>query len=185
MTPPPNTSEHPERAPTQAAFGMKRAAEVAGVSVSTIRRNKELLREHGAIIAADGWQVPMSALVASGLMRRTTPPEQSVTPTPREPGAAPDREELAEAQDRIRELEREALELRFRAEKAEAIAQERAAALEAERMALRMLTTRPATVSAEPGPDPTLVPESQLPAPEQTAPESASVRQSWWRRTFG
>ena len=74
---------------------MRRAAEVAGVSVSTLRRNKELLRTHGAVISADGWQVPLSALVASGLMRRTTPPESSTAPpqeaqeagTARDPGA--------------------------------------------------------------------------------------------------
>lgn len=182
MTPPPSTPDYPPITPTQAVFGMRRAAEVAGVSVSTLRRNKELLRAHGAVIAADGWQVPLSALVASGLMRRTTPPEASTAfsqevETARDPGA------LAEAQERIRELEREALELRFRAEKAEAIAQERGSALEAERMALRMLTTGPPTAPAEP--EPTPAPVSPPPAPEQTDPEPEPVRQSWWRRTFG
>lgn len=184
MTPPASPPDYPPNTPTQAVFGMRRAAEVAGVSVSTLRRNKELLREHGAVIAADGWQVPLSALVASGLMRRTTPPEASTAPsqqaeTTRDPGA------LVEAQERIRELEREALELRFRAEKAEAIAQERGSALEAERMALRMLTTGPPTAPAEPDPEPTPAPASQPPAPEQTGPETGPVRQSWWRRTFG
>ena len=165
---------------------MRRAAEVAGVSVSTLRRNKELLQAHGAVIAADGWQVPLSALVASGLMRRTTPSEASTAPreaqeagTTRDPGA------LTQAQERIRELEREALELRFRAEKAEAIAQERGSALEAERMALRMLTTGPPTAPAEPDPEPTPAPVSPPPAPEQTGPGPEPVRQSWWRRTFG
>lgn len=184
MTPPPSTPDYPPSTPTQAVFGMRRAAEVAGVSVSTLRRNKELLQAHGAVIAADGWQVPLSALVASGLMRRTTPPEASTAPsqqaeTTRDPGA------LAEAHERIRELEREALELRFRAEKAEAIAQERGSALEAERMALRMLTTGPPTVPAEPDPEPTPAPVSPPPAPEQTNPGPEPVRQSWWRRTFG
>ena len=164
---------------------MRRAAEVAGVSVSTLRRNKELLRTHGAVIAADGWQVPLSALVASGLMRRTTPPEASTAPPQevQEAGTARDPVALTEAQERIRELEREALELRFRAEKAEAIAQERGSALEAERMALRMLTTGPPTAPAEP--EPTPAPVSPPPAPEQTGPGPEPVRQSWWRRTFG
>ena len=184
MTSSPSTPDYPPNTPTQAVFGMRRAAEVAGVSVSTLRRNKELLRAHGAVIAADGWQVPLSALVASGLMRRATPPEASSTPAPeieaaRGPGA------LTEAQERIRELEREALELRFRAEKAEAIAQERGSALEAERMALRMLTTGPATPPAEPDPGPAPMSASQPPASEQTDPEPEPVRQSWWRRTFG
>lgn len=186
MTPSPSTPDYPPSTPTQAVFGMRRAAEVAGVSVSTLRRNKELLRAHGAVIAADGWQVPLSALVASGLMRRTSPPEVS-SPPDQEVEAARDPGALVEAQERIRELEREALELRFRAEKAEAIAQERGSALEAERMALRMLTTGPATAPAEPGPGsaPDPVPASPPPAAEQADPEPEPVRQSWWRRTFG
>ena len=187
MTPPASTPDYPSNTPTQAVFGMRRAAEVAGVSVSTLRRNKELLRTHGAVIAAEGWQVPLSALVASGLMRRTTPPEASTAPPQevQEAGTARDPGALTQAQERIRELEREALELRFRAEKAEAIAQERGSALEAERMALRMLTTGPPTAPAEPGPESTPVPVSPPPAPEQTGPGPEPVRQSWWRRTFG
>ena len=187
MTPPPSTPDYPPNTPTQAVFGMRRAAEVAGVSVSTLRRNKELLRTHGAVIAADGWQVPLSALVASGLMRRTTPPEASTAPPQeaQEAGTARDPGALTQAQERIRELEREAMELRFRAEKAEAIAQERGSALEAERMALRMLTTGPVTAPAEPDPEPTPAPVSPPPASEQTGPGPEPVRQSWWRRTFG
>lgn len=187
MTPPASTPDYPSNTPTQAVFGMRRAAEVAGVSVSTLRRNKELLQAHGAVIAANGWQVPLSALVASGLMRRTTPPETSTAPPQevQEAGTTQDPGALTQAQERIRELEREALELRFRAEKAEAIAQERGSALEAERMALRMLTTGPPPAPAEPDPEPTPAPVSPPPAPEQTGPGPEPVRQSWWRRTFG
>ena len=76
MTTGQSTGEHTKSTSPEATFGMKRAAEVAGVSVSTIRRNRELLREHGAVLDPDGWKVPMSALIASGLMRRTTPPDQ-------------------------------------------------------------------------------------------------------------
>lgn len=184
MTPPPNIPEHPVAPPAQAMFGMKRAAEVAGVSVSTLRRNKDLLRQHGATIAADGWQVPMSALIASGLMRRTTPPD-APGPTPRAAEPSAGAGDLVDAQERIRELERETLELRYRAEKAEAIAQERADALEAERMALRMLTSG---LSAETTP---VAPPNPAPAAEEVltptgpAAENNAPRLSWWQRMFG
>jgi hypothetical protein len=156
MTTGENTGGHTPSTPREATFGMKRAAEVAGVSVSTIRRNKELLREHGAVLNPDGWQVPMSALIASGLMRRTTPPDQ---PAPAPRGADVPAE--AAGQERVRELEAEAVELRHaleleaeRRRSAEALARERGEALEAERMALRMLTTGTAAPSVPETPEP-------------------------------
>jgi DNA-binding protein H-NS len=165
---------------------MKRAAEVAGVSVSTIRRNKELLREHGAVLDPDGWKVPMSALIASGLMRRTTPPDQ---PAPVHRGAEVPTEALMP--ERVRELERELLEERHRRElaeerqrAAEAVAHERGEALEDVRTAMRMLTAGPTTTTttapetapeAAPGP-----PESERPAQRHAAP-----RRTWWNRFTG
>ncbi|MFD5716052.1 hypothetical protein ACFWHW_37770, partial [Streptomyces pharetrae] len=143
MTTGESTGEHTANTRPEATFGMKRAAEVAGVSVSTIRRNKELLREHGAVLDPDGWKVPMSALSASGLMRRTTPPDQPATGAQGAAGTATE----DDVHTRLRELERENVELRHRAEleaerrrSAEVLAHERGEALEAERMALRMLT---------------------------------------------
>lgn len=183
MTTEENIGEHTPSTPREATFGMKRAAEVAGVSVSTIRRNKELLREHGAVLDPDGWKVPMSALIASGLMRRTTPPDQ---PASAPQGAdAPTEEDVHE---RVRQLEREALELRHalelereRRQSAEAISRERGEALEAERMTLRMLMPGSSAQISTPTP----VPEPQSPSPEQTATQTNPPRPSWWKRTFG
>lgn len=109
MTPP----EHSEHTPTeQPVFGMKRAAEVAGVSVSTIRRNRSRLEECGAVISPDGWKVPISALVASGLMKPTTTAAEYPEPEKGAQNATQDHSE-------VRELERQIMELRHRAELAE------------------------------------------------------------------
>lgn len=105
--------EHSEHTPTeQPVFGMKRAAEVAGVSVSTIRRNRSRLEECGAVISPDGWQVPISALVVSGLMKPTTPVGNYSEP---DKGA----QNATQGHSEIHELERQIMELRHRAELAE------------------------------------------------------------------
>lgn len=105
--------EHSEHTPTeQPVFGMKRAAEVAGVSVSTIRRNRSRLEECGAVISPDGWKVPISALVVSGLMKPTSPAE---LPN----GASTSPQHVAESYSEVQELKRELLELRHRFEIAE------------------------------------------------------------------
>lgn len=108
-----NPHEHSEHTSTgQAVFGMKRAAEVAGVSVSTIRRSRSRLEECGAEISPDGWKVPMSALVASGLMKPTTPADDHLK-TEKDPQNA------TQGHSEVRELERQVMELRHRAELAE------------------------------------------------------------------
>lgn len=111
-TPTPEPPEHTDT--SEATFGMKRAAEVAGISVSTIRRNKERLRECGAEISPHGWKVPMSALVVSGLMRRQTPADNNAPVEDR-----PNSQNAIQDLERVRDLERELLELRHRAELAE------------------------------------------------------------------
>lgn len=105
--------EHSEHTPTeQPVFGMKRAAEVAGVSVSTIRRNRSRLEACGAEISPDGWRVPISALVASGLMKPTPLVDDHREP---EIGA----QNAVQGHSEVRELERQIMELRHRAELAE------------------------------------------------------------------
>lgn len=119
------------------------AARICGVSTATIRRRRSELVEHGAKPDADGgWTIPIPALVAVGLLDRTTPPE---TPTTRRmspdttrhtapPVTSPD--EVAELRSRLRETE-------HRAALAEAISEERLRALEDARTALRLLEARP------------------------------------------
>lgn len=189
MTAEENTGEHPLSTPREATFGMKRAAEVAGVSVSTIRRNRELLREHGAVLDPDGWKVPMSALIASGLMRRITPPDQ-----PASTSKGPEKPAKDQAPEHVRELERELLEERHRRElaeerqhAAEAVARERGEALEDMRSAMRMLTAGSGAAATS---APETAPQTPFETPEHVESEKSAQkhpthRQSWFRRMFG
>lgn len=167
---------------TPPVFTMREAAEVAGVSVSTLRRRREDLVAAGAGITESGWRVPMTALIGAGLIdgegpRREDPAPEAVSEEPSDSKSDEQRgddrsgrvEELLEA---LRDVERERDEWRRRAEIAEAVSEERRhsldalrAANESERLALRMLT-------AGDSPRPT--------APEQTAgePERRPVEES-------
>lgn len=190
----PGHSEIPPQVPLpQAKFGMKRAAEVAGVSVSTIRRNKELLRKYGAVISPEGWEVPISALVASGLMRRQTPPDAHLVLTSVDEGP-----QKTEGQETVRRLEREVLELRHRAELAEErqrSAEQRAqdareladTLSETLKVERRMLTSAP---TPAPETRPIELEESNpIPTDTPTAPVATtgtrSSRISWWQRIWG
>ena len=137
---------------TTAVFSMKQAAEVAGISVSTLRRRRTDLIAAGADISPDGWKVPITALAACGLISGEGP-EAASRPAPVTPRSEEGHEasrqsrQIEELAAQMRELERDVNEWRRRAEVAEARAEERGRALDAlrlanetERMALRMLT---------------------------------------------
>ncbi len=171
---------------TTAVFSMKQAAQVAGISVSTLRRRRTDLIAAGADISPDGWKVPMTALVACGLIAGEGPEAASrlasVTPRPGEgPKASGQSRQLEELTAQVRELEHEVGEWRRRAEVAEARAEERGRALdtlrvanETERMALRMLTAGPSPAAPE------------TPAPQALAPERITpARPGFLRRMFG
>lgn len=166
-------------------FTMKEAADVAGVSVSTLRRRRGELEEAGATITSAGWQVPMTALIAVGLIHgegfHTAPPARPSTPSAQSPDEA---ESTGRLLERVRELEAEVQEWRRRAEVAEARAEERRRALDAlqianetERMALRMLTgqsshtpqapTAPEPARARPAEEPEASPKTATPVTPQ------------------
>ena len=163
-----------------AVFSMKQAAQVAGISVSTLRRRRTDLIAAGADISPDGWKVPMTALVACGLIAGEGPEAASrpASVTPRlgqSPGASGQSRQLDELTAQVRELEREVGEWRRRAEVAEARAEERGRALDAlrianetERMALRMLT------AGTPTPPPTQPAQEPTPPAERAAPTPAA-----------
>lgn len=136
-----------------AVFTMREAAEVAGISVSTLRRRRSELIAAGAVIEASGWQVPITALIAAGLVPGEgdhRPRSQSPAVARAESSAHPAPEQKATVrhlQSQVRELTEQVTEWRRRAEVAEARAEERGRSLESlrianesERMALRMLT---------------------------------------------
>lgn len=198
-------------APPVKGFTLKEAAEHVGVSISTMRRRRPDLLRFGAAVTEDGiWSIPITTLEAAGLIETTRPnesekPQEEPVEAPgtalQTPQESPEGEALADALERIRELELELLEERHRAELAEvrlAAAEQRATAAEilaadrAETLKVerRMLMPGPsAYVQAAPQPEPPA--PSSAPAhdahqaPPQEPPGHAEPRPSWWRRTFG
>lgn len=127
-------------------LGLAEAARTCKVSIATVRRRKSALLELGASCSSEGWAIPVSALVQVGLLDRVTPPDtpslRGVEPLTSPPG-------VTGSDSAVEELRRQLQAALHRAELAEALASERAAALEAERTALRMLT---GAVEAAPSP---------------------------------
>lgn len=128
-----------------ATFTMREAADVAGVSVSTLRRRRTELEDAGAVISTEGWKVPMTALIATGLIKTEGPGREEPPQNPAHDETAQDVEELLAE---ITGLKEQVAEWRRRAEVAEAISRERGSTIEAmrlsaetERMALRMITS--------------------------------------------
>lgn len=122
-------------------LGLAEAAKACGVSVSTLRRKRPELTAHGAAQTANGWRIPVTALIALGLMGRTsdahhesrhdTPVAPTMTPATMAPVDA-----LTGELDALRAKLADAEQ---RAAVAEAVAAERERIIEAQAMALRML----------------------------------------------
>lgn len=190
-------------------FTMREAAEVAGVSVSTLRRRREDLVAAGAGITEQGWQVPMTALIGAGLIdgegpRREDPDPEAVSETKDEPQKDEQREDdrsarIEELLETLRETERDRDEWRRRAEIAEAVSEERRysldalrAANESERLALRMLTAgdSPRTTAPEQAAG---EPERERPASEESPQREVRAdqghqeprRRGFWDRMMG
>jgi hypothetical protein len=148
-------------------LGLAEAAKACGVSVSTLRRKRTELAAHGAAQTATGWRIPVTALIALGLMGRTsdTPHESRhdtpVTPTMAAATTASD-DALAGELDALRIKLAEAEQ---RAAVAEAIAVERERIIQAQAMALRMLETPKAPAPAVPGADAPAPTEGTVTAP--------------------
>lgn len=167
-----------------AVFTMREAARVAGVSVSTLRRRRDELVAAGAVIDPAGWKVPITALIATGLLPGEGQHHTPTTGTPRTaPGPGPavasvqedtaqHQHELRQLQERVQELVEEVGHWRRRAEVAEARAEERGRSLEtlrianeSERLALRMLTSQHTpTTTPTPADTPPNPPETTGPA---------------------
>lgn len=96
---------------SEPTVGLAQAAKMCNVSVSTMRRRKETLQQYGATVSDTGWVIPISSLVASGLMPSTTPPESAASGgrgTYHEPPAETGVEaRIADLEKRLAEAERE------------------------------------------------------------------------------
>lgn len=119
-------------------MGLAEAAKACGVSVSTLRRKRTDLEAQGAAQTATGWRIPVTALIAVGLMERVTPPPATDTPHDGVTG------ELEALRAKLAAAEQ-------RAAVAEAIAAERERVIQTQAMALRMLEATKAPAPAVPG----------------------------------
>lgn len=163
MTPPLGTSTAP-------VLGLAEAAKACGVSESTLRRRRPDLLAAGATQTSKGWRIPIPALVELGLMPRVTAPDSPQQPRQEAvtaPATQSPTEPLLEA------LRAKLADAEKRAAVAEAIAQERERIIEAQALALRMLTPGPTTPQEQPAP-----------APEQPAEQPREQPGRWWRRLF-
>ncbi|GAA4655622.1 hypothetical protein GCM10023346_48590 [Arthrobacter gyeryongensis] len=127
---------------TAPVLGLAEAAKACGVSQSTLRRKRPELLELGAAQGPKGWSIPITALIALGLMDRTT------VGTPESPAGRPSTADVAALMEPPAKSSMEALvealkadlaEAEKRAAVAEAVAAERERIIAAQAQALRML----------------------------------------------
>lgn len=139
-----------------ADLSLKQAAEVAGVSVATMRRKRLQLQAVGAVCEPDGWHVSTAHLAAVGLLDRVTAEQQGVSTMA--PPLIPPQGEIEALRGRLAEAEK-------RAAIAEAVAAERLVTIEAQRQALRLLEAAPQT---------------QEPVPVVSEEDGELKRRRWW-----
>lgn len=123
-------------------FTFAQAVEVTGKSRSTLHRKRDMLRQAGAHQDADGvWRIPVSALVACGLLDTPTTPAGGVNDTrvipPNDtpvtpPGETPQHQHLEQLRRALAEAEK-------RAEVAEAKAAERDRLIDAQSRTIALL----------------------------------------------
>ena len=160
----------PTEAMDRPTFTVSAAAEATGKSRRTIARLLDADSLPGATRDESGaWCIPLEALLAAGLrVHAPSPPDepQEHTPTPSTPAPAA---EPTEAE----QLRAELADWRRRAEVAEAVAAERAAALADVRSALELAQRMlPVTTTPETTATPAVPATSAL----------AAQRPRWWRR---
>jgi len=156
------------------------AATATGRSRRSIGRLLDQGRLDGAVRDATGWHIPVEALIAAGLpVYAPTPAVDTPTPSMPAPPTAPPPTDL----DALRA---ELADWRRRAEVAEAIAAERAAALDDVRTALemanRMLMPGTSAEGSSTGPSPTVTPSTPS-TPSTPAPTPARrLFARYWRK---
>lgn len=176
-------------------LSLAEAARACGLSVSTVRRRLPRLTERGATRHDTSWRIPISALVAEGLMPRVTPPDipspDTLTrSTAHHAGTLSDtsaedlRAQLVEAEKRAAVAE---AELRG----ARALVDEKQRTIEAQAQALRLLEPpRPATSTPTPPADISVQNQggsSPLATAQDASPPAAfePPRRTWWERLRG
>jgi hypothetical protein len=155
-------------------LGLAEAAKACGVSVSTLRRKRTELAAHGAAQTARGWHIPVTALIALGLMGRTSDTHhESRHDTPMKPAMTATTGGTGDVlAGELEALRGKLADAEQRAAVAEAIAAERERIIQTQAMALRMLEatkapapTVPGAAAAAPTEAPAMAPSS---APDTT-----------------
>lgn len=138
---------------------LARAVELCGVSRSTIQRRRTELIKLGAQVTPRGWSIPIPALITAGLLDSVTPPDSVAKPVAETPKDTPSgtRSDTSE----IDALRAKLAETESRLAVAEALADERRAALEMATLAMKMIEAKK--------------------HPEPATPEVP--RRRWWQRT--
>ena len=176
---------------TQPVLSLAEAARACGVSVSTMRRRLPRLTQLGATRHDTSWHIPISALVAEGLMPSVTPPDtpsrdtltRGMTPpsdTPSDTSLVALREQLAETEKRAAVAEAELRGSR-------ALIDEKQRTIEAQAHALRLLEA-PRQVLSQPATTPPVgpwVPTGEEDPRTTDPPVHKSRRRSWWGRLWG
>lgn len=165
-------------------LGLAEAAKACGVSVSTLRRKRPELAANGAAQTANGWRIPVTALIALGLMDRTTDTRHDTRrETPMTPATTAPDDALTARLDAL-ETEREALSAKLadaerRAAVAEAVAAERERVIQTQAMALRMLETPKAPALPNPA-EPAETARPNIKTDPVRSPDAS--KRPWWRK---
>lgn len=163
----PSVTPSPVTPNTGPKVSQAEAARLCKVSTATIRRRRPELVEYGAKPdPKGGWMIPISALVAVGLLDRATPPD-TVTPQPVSPDTTQGMSPQLHAE--LEAAQREVVRLRQELAVAQAVVAERGQSLEDMRRAMLALTTgRDASAEQPPAPKP------------EPAPETPQRRRGWF-----
>lgn len=179
-------------------FTFAQAVEVTGKSRSTLHRKRDMLRQAGAHQDADGvWRIPVSALVACGLLDTPAAPAGGVSDTRvRPPNVTPVTPPGETPHDQhLEQLRRALAEAEKRAEVAEARAAERDRLIDAQSRTIALLEARqPATPEryapqpreGDTAPTEPITPTMPENPPQQPAPAPTGLLNSarrWWRTT--
>lgn len=138
--------------PAPPTVSQSRAAELCGVSTTTIRRYRQSGRLEGCEPDEEsgGWKVPIPALIAAGLLKRSSPADTVTTERVERDKSPHEVTPQTALESRISELEAALAQAQQRAAVAEALASERDRTIAAQELALKALTTGPAADEEQP-----------------------------------
>lgn len=181
---------------SEPVLSLAEAARACGVSVSTMRRRLPRLMERGATRHDTSWSIPISALVAEGIMPRMTPlgtpSRDTLTRSTTPPGDILSDTSLAALREQLAEADKRAAVAEAELRGTRALIDEKQRTIEAQAHALRLLEPpRPAApepaapaAPSEPETNPWMtVGDDVRRRAEASVPEPP--RRSWWNRLWG